>query len=67
MLWFFERQKSRLHYEIRRQTDSEEFEIVITRPDGTQEVEQYEDPMRLLKRSADLQNALRAEGWQPLG
>lgn len=67
MLWFFERQDGRLHYEIRREPESEDFEIVITRPDGSQQVERYSDAMRLLKRSADLQHTLRAEGWQPLG
>ena len=67
MLWFFERHQARLHYEIRRQPDSDDYEIVITHPDGQQEVERYSDSMRLLKRSMDLQNHLRAEGWQPLG
>lgn len=67
MLWFFARHQAQLHYEIRRQQDSDDYEIVITHPDGRQEVEQYSDSMRLLRRSADLQNALRSEGWQPLG
>ena len=67
MLWFFARHDAQLHYEIRRQTDSDDYEIVITHPDGKQEVEQYDDTMRLLRRSADLQNALRSQGWQPLG
>lgn len=67
MLWFFERHDAQLHYEIRRQTDGDDYEIVITHPDGREEVEQYADTMRLLRRSADLQSALRAQGWQPLG
>jgi hypothetical protein len=67
MLWFFTRQHSRLHYEIRRQTDSEDFEIVITHPDGRQEVERYSDAKKLLNRSIELQNSLKQEGWQPLG
>jgi hypothetical protein len=67
MLWFFSRQDSRLHYEIRRQTDSEDFEIVITHPDGRQEVERYGDAKKLLNRSIELQNSLKEQGWQPLG
>src|SRR6478735_4321708 len=30
MLWFFEREDARLHYEVRRRTDGDEFELVIT-------------------------------------
>lgn len=67
MLWFFARHDAHLHYEIRRQGDSDDYEIVITHPDGREVVEQYEDSRRLLRRSTDLQNSLRAEGWQPLG
>jgi hypothetical protein len=67
MLWFFSRQDSRLHYEIRRQTDSEDFEIVITHPDGRQEVERYGDAKKLLNRSIELQDSLKEQGWKPLG
>lgn len=65
MIWFFERHQSRLHYEIRRQTDGHDFELVITHPDGRQEVEHYSDPNALLDRSHHLQRMLRADGWQP--
>jgi len=65
MIWFFERQHSRLHYEIRRQTDGHDYELVITHPDGRQEIEQFTDPLDLLDRSQRLQRSLRAAGWQP--
>ncbi len=64
MLWFFERQQSRLHYEIRRQTDGHDYELVITHPDGRQEVEQYADPTALLERSMRLEHSLMEAGWQ---
>lgn len=67
MLWFFAREDAHLRYEIRKQTDSDACEIVITHPDGRQEVEQYTDTRGLLRRSADLEDALRSAGWQPLG
>jgi hypothetical protein len=67
MIWFFERQNSRLRYEIRRQEDGHDYELVITRPDGTQELERYVDPLMLLHRTEDLQRALRAVGWQVPG
>jgi hypothetical protein len=65
MIWFFERQHSRLHYEIRHQTDGHAYELVITHPDGRQEVELFADPLVLIERSEDLQTSLRAEGWHP--
>jgi hypothetical protein len=65
MIWFFQRQQSRLHYEIRRQTDGQDYELVITHPDGHQEIEQYADPSALLERSTRLEHNLIAAGWQP--
>jgi hypothetical protein len=65
MFWFFERQNSRLHYEVRRQTDGDNFELVITHPDGHLAVEQFGDPLSLSARMQQLQCTLRAEGWRP--
>ena len=39
MLWFFERDAARLLYEIRRQVDGDDYELVLTFPDGRPEVE----------------------------
>lgn len=65
MIWFFERQQRRLHYEIRRQTDGNDYEFVICHPDGRIEVERYVDSADLLQRAASLQDTLRHEGWTP--
>lgn len=65
MVWFFERQDARLLYEIRHQADGEDYELVVTFPDGRQEVEQFEDAHALIERSHRLQESLRAEGWVP--
>jgi hypothetical protein len=65
MIWFFERQHSRLLYEIRRQVDGNDYELVVTFPDGRQEVEQFDNPHALIQRSERLQERLRAEGWAP--
>jgi hypothetical protein len=67
MLWFYQKHDARLHYEIRRQADGDDYEIVITHPTGQQEVERYSDSHQLLKRSQTLQQILRSSGWQPLG
>lgn len=63
MIWFFERQNSRLHYEIRRQADGPGCELVITSPDGSQAIEQYADARALLERAQALERALTADGW----
>lgn len=65
MIWFFQRHQSRLRYEIRRQTDGQDYELVITHPDGRQVVEHYADAAALLERSSQLENSLIADGWQP--
>lgn len=65
MIWFFERHHSRLLYEIRRQVDGNDYELVVTFPDGRQEVEQFDNPHALIQRSERLQEHLRAEGWAP--
>jgi hypothetical protein len=65
MLWFFERHQDRLHYEIRHQSDGHDYELVITHPDGRQEVERYSDSGALIERSTTLQLTLSAAGWQP--
>ena len=64
MIWFFERQDSRLRYEIRRQADGHEYELVVTRPDGGQDIERYPDALPLLQRTEALERSLREDGWQ---
>jgi hypothetical protein len=65
MIWFFERRRAWLHYEIRRQTDGPNYELVITFPDGRQEVERYTDPDALSERSLNLERTLTEDGWEP--
>ncbi|HEX9367550.1 MAG TPA: hypothetical protein VF921_13040 [Vicinamibacterales bacterium] len=65
MIWFFERNDARLLYEIRRQADGDDYELVVTFSDGRQEVEKFGDPHALIERSKRLQDALRAQGWVP--
>jgi hypothetical protein len=65
MIWFFERHQSRLQYEIRRQTDGLNYELVITFPDGRQEIERYDDPTAVRERAIKLERTLTDEGWEP--
>lgn len=65
MIWFFERQDARLRYEIRRQSEGTAYELVITFPDGRQEIERYDDPNAITRRSIRLERALTDAGWEP--
>jgi hypothetical protein len=65
MIWFFERCRAWLHYEIRRQTDAPNYELVITFPDGRQEIERFADPDALTERSLNLERSLTEDGWEP--
>jgi hypothetical protein len=65
MLWFFRKENARVQYEIRRQTDGDDFELVITREDGRQQIEKYSDARAVAKRSQLLHDSLIASGWRP--
>lgn len=65
MIWFFERERDRLHYEIHNQPDGHGYDLVITHSDGRREVERYADAAALLERSTHLQRTLSAAGWEP--
>jgi hypothetical protein len=67
MIWFFEREEARLSYEIRTATEGTEYELVITHPDGSQQVEAFSDTSVLMERSVNLRDNLHAQGWQPPG
>jgi hypothetical protein len=65
MLWFFQKQDARVHYEIRRQSDGYGFELVITREDGRQQIERFPDARTVAERSRLLHDSLIASGWRP--
>ena len=65
MLWYFQRHHARLHDEIRRQPDGLDYELVITFPDGRQEIERFPDADAVVERSLALQHSLAKAGWQP--
>jgi hypothetical protein len=67
VLWFFEKQDAWLHYEIRRRPDGDEYELVITHPDGRQEIEQYDRSSDVIERSKHLEEALAKAGWRVPG
>ena len=62
MIWFFDRNGERLRYEIQRERGR--YRVVITRPDGTESIEEVDEPTELIERSVRLMNSLRGEGWK---
>jgi len=38
--------------------------VVITQPDGTELIEEVDEPTALIERSVELMNSLRGEGWK---
>jgi hypothetical protein len=63
MIWFFDRDGERLRYEILRDR-SGRYRVVITRPDGSESVEEVDEPTELIERSVQLMNSLRGDGWK---
>ena len=64
MVWFFDRNGERLRYEISRSRQDGRYRLVITRPDGSESVEEVDEPTVLVARSAEVMNALIGDGWR---
>lgn len=64
MIWFFQRQDDHLHYEVRRQRNGGGYELVVGYPDGSEDIERFENPRDLNSRWLDLNHALRDQGWR---
>ena len=63
MIWFFDRDGETLRYEITRDRSAGRYRLVITRPDGSESVEEVDQPTELIERSVQLMNSLRGDGW----
>ena len=64
MIWFFDRDGERLRYEIIRDRAASRYRLVITRPDGSESIEEVNEPTELVARSVELMNSLRGDGWR---
>jgi len=64
MIWFFDRDGERLRYEISHDRATRRYRVVITKPDGSETVEEVEEPTELVERSVELMNSLRGDGWR---
>ena len=64
MIWFFNRNGEKLRYEISRDRSAGRYKVVITRPDGSESIEEVDEPTTLIERSVQLMNSLRGDGWK---
>jgi hypothetical protein len=63
VIWFFDRNGEKLRYEISRDRAAGRYRLVITRPDGSESIEEVDEPTELIERSVQLMNTLRGDGW----
>ena len=63
MIWFFDRDGEKLRYEISHDRSAGRYKVIITRPDGSESVEEVDEPTELIERSVQLMNSLRVDGW----
>ena len=64
MIWFFDRNGEKLRYEISHDRLAGRYRVIITRPDGSESVEEVDEPTELIERSVQLMNSLRGDGWK---
>jgi hypothetical protein len=64
MIWFFDKDGEKLRYEITRARSDGRYRVVITHPDGTESIEEVDQPTELIERSVHLMNSLRGDGWR---
>jgi len=62
MIWFFDKEGERLRYEIVRDPSAGRYRVIITRPDGSESIEEVDEPTELVERSVKLMDELRSDG-----
>jgi hypothetical protein len=67
MIWFFTRDSAQVDIEVRRVPDAGLFELVIDYPDGSEGVERFRNPRKLVERTLAVQHRLIRNGWSPTG
>lgn len=66
-MWFFTRGCAQVDIEVRRPVDGEGFELAVDCPDGSEGIERFTNPRKLVQRTLSLQRRLIREGWVPSG
>lgn len=63
MVWFYERQGTFIRCETRTVPQRVGYELVVIQPDGTEQVEHFDDSSALTRRQAELESSLAHNGW----
>ena len=63
MVWFYERQGAFIRCETRTAANGVGFELVTIQPDGSEQVEYFDNSDSLMKRQEELQTSLTHDGW----
>ena len=64
MIWLFDRDGETIRYEISRDRALNRYRVVITRPDGSESVEEVDEPSEVIERSVAFMNSLKSQGWR---
>ena len=64
VIWFFDKNGEKLRCEISRDRSVGRYRLTVTRPDGSESVEEVDEPTTLIERSVELMNTLRGDGWK---
>ena len=64
MIWFFDKDGEQLRYEITHDRLAGRYRVVITKPDGSESIEEVDEPTELIERSVQFMNSLRVDGWR---
>jgi hypothetical protein len=67
MIWFFTRGSAQIDIEVRRTIEPDGYELVVDYSDGSEGVERFINPRRLVERTLTLQRDLIQDGWMPSG
>ena len=65
MIWSFNRAAAQVDIEVRRVYETPGYELVIDYPNGSETVERFSNPRRLVERTLDVQERLMRDGWIP--
>jgi hypothetical protein len=65
MIWYFTRGTAQVDVEVHRDVTSGGYTLEVTYPDGTERIEHFDEPARLVTRTLAVQQRLIEEGWMP--
>ena len=64
VIWLFDRGGEKISYEIRRDSATGKFLLVMTGSNGEKRVERIERPTDLIERSSEQMRRLQEDGWK---